>query len=96
MGPTPLIIAEKVTASIANPITLQFATNLASTNWQTIGTFTGSINLSFTNTPAVFFRGHLQQPYRVGYADLAEEYQHHRRGLQGLLWARKRHLPLHG
>ena len=57
IGPTPFIIAEKVTASIANPITLQFTTNLASANWQTIGTFTGSMNLSFTKPPAVFFRG---------------------------------------
>jgi hypothetical protein len=57
IGATPLIITPKVTASINNPFTLQFTTNLTAPIWQTIGTVTGSINLSFTNTPAVFFRG---------------------------------------
>jgi hypothetical protein len=55
--PSPKVITKKVTASITNPITLQFKTNLSSPTWQTIGAFTGSINVSFTNTPAVFFRG---------------------------------------
>ena len=56
-APSPMIITKKVTASITNRVTLQFKTNLASPTWQTLGAFTGSTNVSFTNTPAVFFRG---------------------------------------
>ena len=51
------IITEKMTANITNLVTLQFTTNLSAPNWQTLGTFTGSTNLSFTNLPAVFIRG---------------------------------------
>ncbi len=53
----PSVFTEKVTADINNPISLQFTTNLASPTWQTLGTFSGSTNLSFTNMPAVFIRG---------------------------------------
>jgi hypothetical protein len=56
-GPGSGIITEKVTANTTNLVTLQFTTNLAAPNWQTIAAFTGSTNLSFTNLPAVFFRG---------------------------------------
>jgi hypothetical protein len=52
-----MIITKKVTTGVTNLIILQFKTNLASPTWQAIGTFTGSTNLSFTNTPAVFIRG---------------------------------------
>jgi hypothetical protein len=55
--PLPLVITKTVTATIGNPITLQFATNLLSPTWQPLGTFSGSTNLSFTNLPAVFIRG---------------------------------------
>ena len=56
--PLPIrIITKKVTAAISNPVTLEFTTNLASPTWQTLGTFSGSTNLSFTNLPAVFIRG---------------------------------------
>jgi hypothetical protein len=55
--PSFTIVSEKVTASITNPITLQFCTNLSSPTWWPAGTFVGSTNLSFTNTPAVLFRG---------------------------------------
>ena len=54
---SPTIITEKITANINNPVTLQFATNLTSPTWRTIGVFAGSTNLSFTNMPAVFIRG---------------------------------------
>jgi len=53
----PMITTKSVAANITNPITLQFTTNLSSPTWQTIGAFTGSMNLSFTNMPAVFIRG---------------------------------------
>lgn len=55
--PLPLVITKTVSATISNPITLQFTTNLLSANWQALGTFSGSTNLSFTNLPAVFIRG---------------------------------------
>jgi hypothetical protein len=55
--PLPLVITKTVTATIGNPITLQFTTNLLSATWQPLGTFLGSTNLSFTNLPAVFIRG---------------------------------------
>ena len=55
--PPPLVITQTVTASITNLITLQFNTNPSSSNWQTIGTLTGSTNVSFTNSPVVFIRG---------------------------------------
>ena len=55
--PLPLVITNTVTATISNPITLQYATNLVSPTWQALGTFSGSTNLSFTNLPAVFIRG---------------------------------------
>ncbi len=55
--PPPAIITKKITADITNLITLQLTTNLSSPNWQTIGVFTGTTSLSFTNLPAVFIRG---------------------------------------
>jgi len=55
--PTPLVITKNVSSGITNLITLQFATNLSSPTWQTLGAFSGSTNLSFTNLPAVFIRG---------------------------------------
>jgi hypothetical protein len=55
--PSPMIITKQVTAGITNLVTLQFTTNLSAPNWQTIGAFSGSTNLSFTNLPAVFIRG---------------------------------------
>jgi hypothetical protein len=54
---SPVITTQKVTAGITNLITVQFTTNLSSPTWRTIGTFSGSTNLSFTNLPAVFIRG---------------------------------------
>ncbi len=51
------VITKTITADIMDAITLQFTTNLTSPTWQTIGVFTGSTNLSFTNLPAVFVRG---------------------------------------
>ncbi|MGB7767632.1 MAG: fibronectin type III domain-containing protein [Verrucomicrobiia bacterium] len=54
---SPMIITKNVTAGITNLITLQFTTNLSFSTWQTLGTFSGSTNLSFTNLPAVFIRG---------------------------------------
>jgi hypothetical protein len=51
------VVTEKMTANVTNLVTLQFTTNLSAPNWQTIGTFAGSTNLSFTNLPAVFIRG---------------------------------------
>jgi hypothetical protein len=51
------VVTEKMTANVTNLVTLQFTTNLSAPNWQTIGTFSGSTNLSFTNLPAVFIRG---------------------------------------
>jgi len=53
----PMVITKEVTANIGNPVTLLFSTNLSSPTWQTLGTFSGSTNLSFTNLPAVFIRG---------------------------------------
>jgi Fibronectin type III domain len=55
--PSPSVITKTITADIMNPITLQFTTNLTSPTWQTIGTFAGSTNVSFTNVPVVFIRG---------------------------------------
>jgi len=55
--PLPLVIAKTVTATVGNPVTLQFTTNLLSATWQPLGTFSGSTNLSFTNLPAIFIRG---------------------------------------
>ncbi|HEV2435434.1 MAG TPA: fibronectin type III domain-containing protein, partial [Verrucomicrobiae bacterium] len=55
--PSPSVITKTITANITNAITLQFATNLASSTWQTIGTYAGSTTLTFTNMPAVFIRG---------------------------------------
>jgi len=52
-----MVITEIVTAGITNRVALQFTTNLLSPDWQTLGTFSGSTNLSFTNLPAVFVRG---------------------------------------
>lgn len=59
LGPnsSPMIITEKITANINNPITLQFTTNLTSPTWRTLGVFASSTNVSFTNLPAVFIRG---------------------------------------
>jgi len=54
---SPVVITKKVTAGITNFITLQFTTNLSFPTWQTLGTFSGSTNLPFTNLPAVFLRG---------------------------------------
>ncbi len=54
---SPTVFTEKVSATIDNPITLQFTTNLTSPTWRTMGVFAGSTNLSFTNMPAVFIRG---------------------------------------
>lgn len=54
---SPMIITEKITANINNPITLQFTTNLTSPTWRTLGVFASSTNVSFTNMPAVFIRG---------------------------------------
>lgn len=54
---SPAVFTEKITASINNPVTLQFTTNLTSPTWRTIGVFAGSTNLAFTNMPAVFIRG---------------------------------------
>jgi hypothetical protein len=56
-GPVSRVVTEKMTANVTNLVTLQFTTNLSAPNWQTIGSFTGSTNLSFTNLPAVFIRG---------------------------------------
>jgi hypothetical protein len=55
--PLPLVVIKTVTAPISNPVTLQFTTNLFAPNWQALGTFSGSTNISFTNLPAVFIRG---------------------------------------
>lgn len=55
--PAPLVITKTVTAAISNPVTLQFTTNLFTPNWQALGTFSGSTNISFTNLPVVFIRG---------------------------------------
>jgi hypothetical protein len=55
--PSFTIITETVSASINNPIMLQYCTNLSSPIWWPLGTFVGSTNLSFTNMPAVFMRG---------------------------------------
>jgi Fibronectin type III domain len=55
--PPPIIISKEVTADITNLITLECNTNPASSTWQTIGAFSGSTNISFTNTPMVFIRG---------------------------------------
>lgn len=56
-APAPVVITKNVSAGVTNLITLQFTTNLSSPGWQTLGTFSGSTNLSFTNLPAVFIRG---------------------------------------
>ena len=57
--PLPVsIVTRKITAGIANPVTLLIATNLASPTWQVLGTFSGTTNVSFTNLPAVFIRGY--------------------------------------
>lgn len=56
-APGVQVFTETVKAGITNSITLQFTTNLASSTWQTMGTFTGSTTLSFTNLPVVFIRG---------------------------------------
>jgi Fibronectin type III domain len=55
--PPPFVVATTVTASTSNPINLEFTTNLYSPNWQTMGAFTGTTNVTFTNMPAVFLRG---------------------------------------
>jgi len=55
--PTSLVVTKTVNAAISNPISLQFTTNLFSANWQALGTFSGTTNISFTNLPAVFIRG---------------------------------------
>jgi hypothetical protein len=55
--PLPTVVTEKISASITNPITLQYCTNLSSPTWWTLGTFVGSTNLSFTNMPVVLIRG---------------------------------------
>ena len=51
----PTIAIRIVTPNMNNPVTLQYSTNLWV--WQPLGTCSGSINLSFTNLPAVFIRG---------------------------------------
>ena len=53
----PLVITTTVTASTSNLVNLEYTTNLYSPNWQTVGTFTGMTNVTFTNTPVVFLRG---------------------------------------
>lgn len=58
IAPLPYVITKRVTAGINHPVTLQFTTNLSFPNWHTLGTFSGSTNLSFTNLPAVFIRGY--------------------------------------
>jgi Fibronectin type III domain len=55
--PPPLVVTATVTASTSNLVNLEFTTNLYSPNWQTLGTFTGTTNVAFTNLPAVFLRG---------------------------------------
>ena len=55
--PPPSVITKTITADITNLITLQFTTNLTLPSWRTLGVFGASTNLSFTNMPAVFFRG---------------------------------------
>jgi Fibronectin type III domain len=55
--PLPTVITKKVTADITNQITLELKTGLSSSTWQTIGAFTGSTNLCFTNMPMVLIRG---------------------------------------
>jgi hypothetical protein len=55
--PPSTVITAKITASIVNPITLQYCTNLSSRSWWTLGTFAGSTNCSFTNMSVVLIRG---------------------------------------
>jgi hypothetical protein len=59
MGPYQYgtVLNKKVAVGITNLITLQFKTNLSTSIWQNLGTFTGSINLSFINIPMIFIRG---------------------------------------
>lgn len=53
----PMVITKKISASIPNPITLQYCTDLSSPHWWTVCTFSGSTNCSFTNMPMVLIRG---------------------------------------